>query len=62
MPTDRARLIADSYKLMERAEELSRAGREQVIKSRRIIADSRRIMAAIKPDIFGAGPLPRLDS
>jgi hypothetical protein len=47
MPTDPAWLLADSYRLMERTEELNRASREQVVKSRRIIAESRRIMAAI---------------
>ena len=61
MPTDPAWLFANSYRLMERTEELNRASREQVIKSRRIIAESRRMMAAIRPDVFGTGPLPRFD-
>jgi hypothetical protein len=62
MPTDPAWLIADSYTLRERTEELSRAGRERVIQSRAIIAESRRILATIKPDIFRVGPLPRTDT
>ena len=61
MPTAPAWLLADSYKLMERTEEPNRAGREQVIKSKRIIAESRRIITSIRPDIFGAALPPRLD-
>jgi hypothetical protein len=61
MPTDPDWLFADSYRLMERTEGLNRTAREQVIKSRRIIAESRRIMASIRPDIFGAALPPRLD-
>jgi hypothetical protein len=44
-----------------RTQALNRAGREQVIKSRKIIAESRRIMTSIRPDIFGAALPPRLD-
>jgi hypothetical protein len=61
MPTDPAWRFAESHRLMERTEELSRAAREQVIQSRRIIAESRRIMATIRPDVFGAAMPPRLD-
>jgi hypothetical protein len=53
-------MIADANKLMERTEELNRAGREQVIKSRKIITEPRRIMASIRLDVFGAVSPPKM--